>query len=451
VVYGYDEPLAPRTSTFLTAMYKHGASRAVLGSPNFAYRCSYILVGISNCAEGNGFEAYNGTGGSGGTNDWCEVSFYLQNSNLVISGSAATPRTLQDYAYTGAMDATYGATWGTNIDGPGLPQDYANAGSMSDCVNSDPFLRHPSEWTFSGATPTYVADFWTTEGLSSAFDMPSGAASDIYSLPFPISPSKTYLMESSVWKTSGATSAHYLFIVFYDAGGSIVHGSGWPASGLYEYYGLLNAAPASTGVNNYSITFGAGAGLPTIPSDAVTAQVGIRAGFSGSGQWSWGGVRVRPVLGTGQLEPNAATSIVTDSEPSDTWSITVYDYEERSVLSATYSNTSSETISVEVTATGRHQYTFDSSGGSGYSEGFGFVWTTRSWTSNLISGAQPASQPIAPGNSYSWTFAYSTVIDIPAGESITTHYDVGTSNNSGAGTATLYSYDMALRLTGVKR
>lgn len=107
VVWTFDEPQSNRlTSGLDAAMYRCGASRGIYGSPQFQFRSAYILVGIGGCGEGNGYEGYQGDT-SASTNAWCDVSFLLTASGqLIISGTSATPRTLADYSYSGALDAT---------------------------------------------------------------------------------------------------------------------------------------------------------------------------------------------------------------------------------------------------------------------------------------------------------------------------------------------------------
>ena len=77
----------------------------MFGSPEFKVRSAYLLVSLGGCGEGNGFEAYSGSIDND-TNAWVDVSFFLHNGQLVISGTTATPRSLRDYAYTGTLDAT---------------------------------------------------------------------------------------------------------------------------------------------------------------------------------------------------------------------------------------------------------------------------------------------------------------------------------------------------------
>jgi hypothetical protein len=117
VVLSSDEPEGNRLTAGLpAAMYRHGASRACFGSPEFKYRSAYLLIGIANCGEGNGAEAYQGAVAND-TNAWCDLGFYLLNGNLIVSGSSFTPKTLADYSYTGDLNASYGAPSGSMVGG----------------------------------------------------------------------------------------------------------------------------------------------------------------------------------------------------------------------------------------------------------------------------------------------------------------------------------------------
>lgn len=143
VVYSFDEPQNGRSPAFLAAMYRHGASRAVLGSPNFRYRSAYALIGIGACGEGNGAEIYQGAI----DNDpaaWIDVGFSVVNGVLTGVSSATTPKSLSDYGYVGDLNATANqpdstvnagiasaattAIW-TGISGAGKPQDNATVGA----------------------------------------------------------------------------------------------------------------------------------------------------------------------------------------------------------------------------------------------------------------------------------------------------------------------------------
>lgn len=117
VVYSYDEPQSSRLTNGLdAAMYRHGASRAVFGSPNFKYRSAYVLIGIGACGEGNGFEAYAGDIDSD-PNAWVDVSFTVRNGLPIVSGATKTPNQISDYGYVGDLNATNGAPAGTLVAG----------------------------------------------------------------------------------------------------------------------------------------------------------------------------------------------------------------------------------------------------------------------------------------------------------------------------------------------
>ena len=367
VVFTNDQPKVNTAycSNLLPAMLRCGASRGVWYSPQFQSRGAFILIGIGGCGEGNGFESYQGAYTSD-PGAWCDVGFFIQNSNLVISGMGAIPRTLADYSYSGDLAATKnivtysaidpggsngdiwvdtsvspnltkvrsGGTWyvganystntnqltdgadlgltslWTRVSGTGKPSDYANSGSMGGCVNSDPFLANQAEWTYTGSAPSYSANFDNVEGMHNALYRTTVGQTEIFSKSFPISPSKTYLMEASVYKYVGSTAKHYLLVVFYDASGTVLHGSGWPSSSTYDYWGIVNLVPAANYTNTYTIVFGASQG-PTIPSGAVSAKVGILANYGGlgTGGWGYGGCRVRDMADTQMIANEAATAV----------------------------------------------------------------------------------------------------------------------------------------------
>jgi hypothetical protein len=102
VVMGYDEPQTNRLSNgLLAAMLRCGASVGVFGSPQFKTRAAYILIGIGGCGPSNGAEFYQGETDSD-ANAWTEATFMITaEGNLVVTGSAAIPRTLTDYGAGG--------------------------------------------------------------------------------------------------------------------------------------------------------------------------------------------------------------------------------------------------------------------------------------------------------------------------------------------------------------
>jgi hypothetical protein len=111
VVYTHDEPKTNRlTGNLPEALYRCGASRAIFGSAEFKSRGAYLLVGIAGSGEGNGYEAYSGSVDND-TQAWTDVAFQLVSGRLIVSGTGARPRTLADYGYTGALNATRNLIW----------------------------------------------------------------------------------------------------------------------------------------------------------------------------------------------------------------------------------------------------------------------------------------------------------------------------------------------------
>lgn len=122
VVFSYGEPQGNRfTGGLLEAMLRHGASRAVFGSPQFRYRSAYVLVAIGGCGEGNGAECYAGATDSD-TNAWCELGFQTHNGSLTVSGTTSGARTLTDFGYTGDLNATNNEVV-YSPSAPGSPSD----------------------------------------------------------------------------------------------------------------------------------------------------------------------------------------------------------------------------------------------------------------------------------------------------------------------------------------
>lgn len=123
VVRSYDEPSGNRMSSGLpAAMYRCGASQTKFGSPTFSYRSAYILIGRAGIGEGGGVEQLSKVGDAAGA--WAELAMTWSKGILTVSGAGA-PRSIQDFGYTGDMNATYGATFGQNISGQ------MNAGNIS--------------------------------------------------------------------------------------------------------------------------------------------------------------------------------------------------------------------------------------------------------------------------------------------------------------------------------
>ena len=264
----------------------------------------------------------------GNATQWAYVSsgeVWKRSAPCGAASWGAWVRDLDTSVYTGALNATANqsdaitnaaintasttSTW-IGVTGTGKPDNNANAGGIGGYTNTDPFLTHPNEWT---SLSNYAGTFGAGEGIQTAWDRPAGGSNDILSAPFPISPSKTYLVETAIYKWTGTTATHYFLVAFYDVAEALLTGTlyptGWGSAGTYHYYGLTGASPAVDGVNRYSQSFGAGA-TPKIPATAVTARVGILGGYAGTGRWSWGGARISEVK-------DWSTGITGSGKPAD--------------------------------------------------------------------------------------------------------------------------------------
>lgn len=105
-VISVNEPQGLRmTGGLPAAMYRCGASPSVFGSPLFQFGSAYVLVGIGGCGTGNGYEAYSGAIADDPA-AFVDVAFELKGGNMIVTGAGGGPRTLGDYGYTGALDAT---------------------------------------------------------------------------------------------------------------------------------------------------------------------------------------------------------------------------------------------------------------------------------------------------------------------------------------------------------
>jgi len=191
VVYSGDEPYNLRLTGGLdSALYRNGASRAVFGSPQFQYRATYALIGISGCGEGNGAEAYQGAVVED-PNSWIDVTFQLYQGQILGVTSNYKPKTLQDFSYTGDMNATSGAPAGTNV--AGVPAETV----VAKANNALP------------AAPTFAINF---NGDGDIY----GAANSTLSAGFSVNPAGytgSYSVDWSIRVTSGrATQGPYLIV-----------------------------------------------------------------------------------------------------------------------------------------------------------------------------------------------------------------------------------------------
>lgn len=101
VVWTHDEPMANRTATLLNALYRCGATSAVIASSSFQYRGAYVLIGVPGCGTGNGFEAYAGNA-SASTTSIIDLYFTIKNGQFWVR------RQNNGYAYNSILTKTSG-------------------------------------------------------------------------------------------------------------------------------------------------------------------------------------------------------------------------------------------------------------------------------------------------------------------------------------------------------
>jgi hypothetical protein len=184
VVWTHDQPqISPMHAGLLAAMLRHGASRGVFGSPQFQSRGAYILVGLAGCGEANGAEAYAGAYYDD-PNAWCDLTFTLQGSALSVSGANTGVKTLADYGYIGALNATAGATWGVDLSGKpadsALLNTYVNLSSTGllngagggqiqtlPVLDRDRYADRPPNWYPTGHTYDFKVS--ASIGLNAAY------------------------------------------------------------------------------------------------------------------------------------------------------------------------------------------------------------------------------------------------------------------------------------------
>lgn len=153
-------------------MYRHGASRAVFGSPRFQYRGAYILVAIGGCGEGNGAEAYGGAVFSD-PNAWCDLTFQVLNGSLLVSGANSGARSLADFGYVQTDNLAPGSAT--------LVQVGQIAGPIT--VSAQSFVPHNSYGQYNNLggfvftpSPTESANVEVFVTVTANFELPGGAS-----------------------------------------------------------------------------------------------------------------------------------------------------------------------------------------------------------------------------------------------------------------------------------
>jgi hypothetical protein len=174
VVITYDEPKTNRLAGGLdAAMYRCGASRAVYGSSQFMYRSAYILVGVPGCGEGNGAEAYQGAA-DGDTNAWCDVGFNILNGALTGVSGSYQPKSLQDYGYTGDLNATTAVSLvgrSVTVQGSTLSKNGGTSGQW----DADAYSKQSYPCAYATATSSGICDIFFGINADPLYDASFGS------------------------------------------------------------------------------------------------------------------------------------------------------------------------------------------------------------------------------------------------------------------------------------
>jgi hypothetical protein len=175
-------------------------------------------------------------------------------------------------------------------------------------------MDNPSMWEVINNTAAWYVDnvgvVPVGRGLWS-----SGSNGWVFSKPVAFDPSKVYRLGIHARKQLvGHNKTVYLACRFLDHNGalldSVAYPAGWPAGGLFHYFGLIGQVPPD-GFTEYSITFGPGM-TAQIPPGARFISAGALLGFSGAtGEAQMAGVTLRQVIPTEQIVPGAATKLFT--------------------------------------------------------------------------------------------------------------------------------------------
>jgi hypothetical protein len=149
-------------------MYRCGASRSIYGSPQFRTGAAFTLVAVAGCGEGQGFEAYQGSVDND-TGAWCDTAFMVSQGRLIVTGTAATPRSLADFSFNGIslindgncelVGDTIRKTVAGDAWNAGMRSAEAFAGGAYASVTVHP--KQLAEDAMFGLNDTALTPFWT--------------------------------------------------------------------------------------------------------------------------------------------------------------------------------------------------------------------------------------------------------------------------------------------------
>lgn len=198
--------------------------------------------------------------------------------------------------------------------------DLLITGHHGGALNSDPFTRDITAWTFEVAPSVLVTTPDSPVGGTS--NLRASTTSYAFSEPFSIDPAKNYFAEGWIRQNVGSTTA-FLLIAFYDAAGNVVNtgGTGWFGGGSYRYFGIAGTVPVAGLPANFFFSRYTGAFGPDevakIPTGAKTARIGYLANVSGgAGVQDYAGLRCVEQTRRTALDPKSLQDVFRTVNPA---------------------------------------------------------------------------------------------------------------------------------------
>lgn len=155
-------------------------------------------------------------------------------------------------------------------------------------LNDDPFTRDASAWEWiTGPAGSVVSDSSQPFGGSSLIGPATTGNSTVWHKRLiPIDITGTYRLRVKAAKSGDSDRRMYLLVAFFDAAGNLLEGhlniAGWPSTGTYHYFGLVNQVPPSTAYTEYEVRFGVGE-TRGIPANARYVRIGALVHYQEAG------------------------------------------------------------------------------------------------------------------------------------------------------------------------
>jgi hypothetical protein len=197
--------------------------------------------------------------------------------------------------------------------GAGKPEDNANfiPPSRGNVINIDPALEKPSAWIIESGIVLQSTTTAANAVGSNNFNAPPGAPQNIIARTSDlhvIDPNQTYSLTANLYAAAGNTRNMYVFVNFFDQGGTwLAAGWGGTMSG-YTFGGL----PTTGAWYRQGGQFGAGVSGRAIPANARKCNIGVWFRYdNGSSEVEQGAqdIRLERVINSALLTPSLSAAI----------------------------------------------------------------------------------------------------------------------------------------------